>query len=73
MLSEEKRTIQVMFETIELLERYVENIEDTAFSLGAMKKAPCFVCGYNGHSYYQPDVHPCAERHHRLYNAAQKK
>lgn len=41
-------------------------LEDRLFALGAMDEPPCFCCGYNGPGYYQPNVHKCAERHHRL-------
>ena len=30
--------------------------------------APCYLCGYNGAGYYQPDTHPCAT----LFHAAEK-
>lgn len=40
--------------------RYLEML----FAKGAMMDAPCFVCGYNGPGYFQPDKHPCAARHH---------
>ena len=26
--------------------------------------APCYICGYNGPGYYQPDTHPCAAKYH---------
>lgn len=41
--------------------------ENVALALGAMNHPPCFICGYNGPSYYQPEVHLCAERHHKYY------
>jgi hypothetical protein len=28
------------------------------------EQAPCFRCGYNGHSYYQPEIHSCAKFYH---------
>jgi DNA repair exonuclease SbcCD ATPase subunit len=28
------------------------------------ENAPCFVCGYNGPGYFQPDKHPCAKLYH---------
>lgn len=70
MLNEKEaiKTVDLLFDTVKKLENYVEKLEDIAFSLGAMERAPCFVCGYNGHSYFQPNVHPCAERHHRLFD-----
>lgn len=54
-----------MYEVVENLEK-VENLENRLFELGEMKNAPCFVCGYNGPGYFQPDKHPCADRHHKL-------
>ena len=45
---------------------YIRELEDRLFELGEMDSPPCFVCGYNGEGYYQPDKHPCAKRHHRL-------
>jgi hypothetical protein len=26
--------------------------------------APCYLCGYNGELYFQPDIHPCAKEYH---------
>ncbi len=26
--------------------------------------APCYLCGYNGHGYFQPQTHPCAAVFH---------
>lgn len=41
-------------------------MRDMLFKHGAMSDAPCFVCGYNGQNYYNPDVHECAELHHKF-------
>lgn len=38
----------------------------------AMADAPCFVCGYNGPGYFQPDKHPCAKWYHAAIDAATK-
>jgi hypothetical protein len=46
---------------------HAKALEDRLFALGEMHKAPCFCCGYNGPNYYQPSVHKCAARHHKLY------
>lgn len=46
--------------------------ENVAFALGAMNCPPCFICGYNGPNYYQPEVHSCAERHHKYYRWRQR-
>lgn len=53
-------------ETKYLKER-VRRLENMLFKLGAMNEAPCFVCGYNGAGYYQPDKHKCAKRHHAFF------
>ena len=34
------------------------------------ERAPCYLCGYNGEGYYQPDKHPCAARYHAQQHAA---
>lgn len=54
-------------EHIAATNKKMDAIEDTAFARGGMLKAPCFKCGYNGEKYFYPDVHKCAEKHHRLY------
>lgn len=28
------------------------------------EEGPCYLCGYNGPGYYQPQTHPCAARYH---------
>lgn len=28
------------------------------------EQAPCYLCGYNGPNYYQPDTHACAKQYH---------
>lgn len=32
------------------------------------QKAPCYICGYNGPGYYQPEVHDCAGLYHEQTN-----
>jgi hypothetical protein len=49
---------------IDELEAKNKKLEDICFELGAMDEPPCFLCGYDGPGYYQPDKHKCAERHH---------
>ena len=34
------------------------------FDRKRFERAPCYVCGYNGPGYYQPDSHPCAKLYH---------
>ena len=29
------------------------------------EQAPCFLCGYSGEGYFQPDKHSCAQLYHR--------
>lgn len=48
----------------ESAEQRERELQDRLFARGEMAQAPCFVCGYNGPNYFQPDVHPCAARHH---------
>jgi len=45
----------------------IADLEDRLFTMGVMLEPPCFCCGYNGKGYFQPENHPCAERHHKLY------
>lgn len=42
----------------------IERLTTRLFDRGEMDKPPCFVCGYNGAGYYNPDTHPCAAKHH---------
>lgn len=51
---------------IKQMEGQRRRLEDMLFAAGRMEQAPCFVCGYNGPDYYQPNAHKCAARHHRL-------
>lgn len=51
----------------------VERLENLLFEMGAMGKAPCFCCGYNGPGYYQPKKHPCAKKHHSPPNKRGKR
>ena len=37
-----------------------------------MDNAPCFLCGYNGEGYYQPDKHPCIERYRLIVENSQQ-
>jgi hypothetical protein len=38
---------------------HVDRIDKRRFA-----KAPCYLCGYNGPGYYQPNTHPCAAKYH---------
>lgn len=48
-------------------DKIVLDLENLLFNYGHMKNPPCFICGYNGEGYFQPDKHLCAMRHHVLY------
>jgi len=52
---------------LNVLHTRIHELEDMLFEHGAMNKAPCFVCGYNGASYYDSRIHPCAARHFLLW------
>jgi hypothetical protein len=45
-----------------------KRLENMLFRLGAMKEAPCFLCGYNGEGYFDPRKHKCAAKHHKHFN-----
>ena len=60
-----KRTIKST--EVKRLETEVKRLETLLFKLGAMNDPPCFCCGYNGPGYFDTKVHPCADRHHKLY------
>ena len=47
-------------------------LREWLFARGAMEDPPCFVCGYNGPGYFQPDKHPCAAKHHAAIDAARR-
>jgi hypothetical protein len=53
-------------EKVSALKKRIAKLEDLLFEKGAMEDAPCFCCGYNGQGYFDPKIHKCAERHHRL-------
>lgn len=46
--------------------REIERLRKLLFRAGAMAVAPCFCCGYDGPGYFNPEIHPCAARHHEL-------
>ena len=52
---------------INRLKKHVRHLENILLAKGYMCRPPCFICGYNGPSYFQSEVHPCAKRHHKLY------
>jgi hypothetical protein len=41
----------------------IERLQGLLFQYGAMEKAPCFCCGYNGPGYFNSAQHPCAINH----------
>jgi hypothetical protein len=32
----------------------------TEINIARFDRAPCYICGYNGEGYYQPEQHTCA-------------
>ena len=42
---------------------------DGAIDKARFERAPCYLCGYNGPGYYQPDTHPCAAKYHAAQQA----
>lgn len=51
---------------IKELKGKLRRLEDMLLAAGRMEQAPCFICGYNGAGYFQPQQHRCAARHHKL-------
>ncbi len=35
------------------------------FDVASFENPPCYICGYNGRGYFQPDKHMCATIYHR--------
>lgn len=52
------------------LRKEIVRLENLLFASGLMLKSPCFLCGYNGPGYYQPNIHSCANRHHENYSTS---
>lgn len=42
----------------------IERLRKLAMTTYLFEEAPCFLCGYNGPGYYQPEQHPCAALYH---------
>ena len=42
----------------------IKRLRKLAMSTHLFEEAPCFLCGYNGPGYYQPEQHPCAALYH---------
>ena len=38
--------------------------QPAAVDRARFRKAPCYLCGYNGPGYFQPETHPCAATYH---------
>lgn len=45
-------------------ERAASSEAAVAFDAERFERAPCYLCGYNGRGYYQPETHPCAAKYH---------
>lgn len=44
----------------------VRRLRELGFASGLMSSSPCFVCGYDGEGYFDPNAHPCATSHRAL-------
>lgn len=42
----------------------IKRLRKLAMTTHLFEEAPCFLCGYNGPGYYQPEQHPCAALYH---------
>lgn len=69
---EEEWDNEVVPNALRSLAAQVEALQELLFERGAMEDAPCFVCGYNGQGYFQPDKHACAARHHEAIDRARE-
>jgi hypothetical protein len=58
-----ERSWNAALESVKSIYKY----ETLLFKKGAMLDAPCFVCGYNGPGYFNSDIHPCANKHHKYW------
>jgi hypothetical protein len=48
--------------TLENRNAEIERLRTEIIRHGWWKYPPCLICGYNSHSYYQPEFHDCARR-----------
>lgn len=67
---ENEKTMRKQYEYKNMKEKFRE-IRNLCFKLGGMLEPPCFLCGYNGEGYFNPEKHPCVEFHHRFYKEKQ--
>lgn len=42
----------------------IKRLRKLAMTTHLFEEAPCFLCGYSGPGYYQPEQHPCAALYH---------
>lgn len=49
---------------VEAQEAEIKRLRKLAMSTHLFEEAPCFLCGYSGPGYYQPEQHPCAALYH---------
>lgn len=51
------RVVQLQEKLQQFLPKLIDNKQ--------FEQAPCYLCGYNGPNYYQPDVHFCAKQYQK--------
>lgn len=56
--------IHAILAHIEAQEAEIKRLRKLAMTTHLFEEAPCFLCGYNGPGYYQPEQHPCAALYH---------
>jgi Zn finger protein HypA/HybF involved in hydrogenase expression len=40
----------------------IKKLENKLIELGELNNKPCFICGYDGDNYFNPDMHSCIKR-----------
>ena len=40
----------------------IRRLEDRLIELGELDHTPCFICGYDGEDYFNPEIHKCMSR-----------
>lgn len=56
--------IAVILAHVEAQKAEIKRLRKLAMTTHLFEEAPCFLCGYNGPGYYQPEQHPCAALYH---------
>lgn len=64
--------VSVLAAEVRRLQSELDRLRGCEIDTRRFEQAPCYLCGYNSHSYYQPSVHKCAARYHAAIDAAIK-